>query len=91
MGVSNWVCRPATSFDQRRPRTRLRGLLDRLQKALEARFKGRQVAIGPDAIPQPAYVIVHDRDLSHASAKKAIREELDRIEPSWSAWLAVDR
>ena len=66
------------------------GLLDRLQKALEARFKGRQVAIGPDAIPQPAYVIVHDRDLSHASAKKAIREELDRIEPDWSAWLAVD-
>jgi hypothetical protein len=67
------------------------GLLDRLQKALEARFKGYHVAIGPDAIPLPAHVIVHDRDLSHASAKKAIREELDRIEPEWAAWLAVDR
>jgi len=67
------------------------GLLDRLQKALEARFKGRRVAIGPNAIPQPAHVIVHDRDVSHASAKNAIREALDLIEPSWSAWLAVDR
>ena len=67
------------------------GLLDRLQKALESRFMGRHVAIGPDALPQPSHVIVHDRDLSHASAKKAIREELDRIEPHWSAWLAVDR
>ncbi len=67
------------------------GLLDRLQKALEARFKGHQVAIGSDSNPWPPHVIVHDRDLSHASAKKAIREELDRIEPNWSAWLAVDR
>ncbi len=66
------------------------GLLESLQKALEERFKGHQVAIGPDAIPQPAYVIVHDGDLSSASAKKAIREELDRIDPDWSAWLAVD-
>ena len=66
-------------------------LLDRLQKALERRFKGHQVAIRPDALPEPAHVIVHDHDLSSTSAKKAIREELDRIEPGWSAWLAVDR
>jgi hypothetical protein len=36
-------------------------------------------------------VFVHDRELSHAAAKKASREELDRIEPRWWTWLAVDR